>query len=212
MSGELSILSHLAFALRLTLGIVFLLSAIPKLRQPLTFARSVAAYDILPTKLSYLFAIVLVPLEASLALSFLTGWIIDIALPLAAVILVAFLIAVGINLRRGRSILCGCFSDANEQISPRTAIRLLLLLFVVLVLIGLGSTGIASLPGLGLASAGINVSTVLYLLQSAFFSVFLVLLTAWILNLPELVFLARHLLSGRFLSGKTTDRGGTEET
>jgi hypothetical protein len=200
---ENSIPSHLAFAVQLSLGIVFLLSAIPKLRHPLAFARDVAAYDILPAKLSYPLAFALIPLEALMAFAFLTGWLMDVALPLAAFVLVTFLIAVGINLRRGRTIPCGCFGDTSEVISARTAVRLLLLLFAIALLVVIRGTGVAAVTGIGLAfvQASTDMSVILYLLQSIFFAVFLVLLTTWILNLPELIYLARHLGSGRFLSG-----------
>src|SRR5688572_2451657 len=100
---------HLAFASQIALGIVFLLSVLPKLRAPFTFAESVVEYKILPAKAAYMFALILIPAEALLAISFLTGWLTSITLPLATVMLIAFLVAVGINLRRGRRISCGCF-------------------------------------------------------------------------------------------------------
>jgi hypothetical protein len=204
---EIDVFSHLANAAQLSLGIVFLLSVIPKLRQPRAFAQSVAAYDILPTRLSHLFAFVLIPLEAFLAIAFLTGWSVNLAMPLAAVVLVTFLAAVGINLRRGRTIACGCFGDARELISPRTGVRLLLLLFVIGFLAVISIIGVTSVPGSRLAFelASVDVPVLMYVLQTLFFAVFLVLLTAWILNLPELLYLARHLGSGRSLSGNADD-------
>lgn len=79
MSGqiEISVLAHFALASQLGLGIVFLLSALPKLRRPLAFARSVVEYEILPAKVAYVFGLALIPLEAFLAIACLTGWLTD---------------------------------------------------------------------------------------------------------------------------------------
>lgn len=187
---EISVLFHLAFASQIALGIVFLLSVLPKLLGPLTFARSVVEYKILPAKISYMFALVLIPLEALLSISFLTGWLTDIALPIATVMLITFLIAVGINLRRGRRVSCGCFGDSNKQISPRTSARLLLLLAAVLFLMAFRSIQRTPLPNLGMMIA--NPLAFTYFLLTAFLAVFLLLLATWILSLPELVSLARH--------------------
>ncbi len=117
---EVSVLSHIALAAQFGLGIVFLLSALPKLRRPLPFAHSVVEYRILPAGVAYVFGLALIPLEIFLTLAFLTGWLTDVALPVATLMLIAFLVAVGVNLRRGRQIPCGCFGNVSELISPRT--------------------------------------------------------------------------------------------
>ncbi len=203
---QISVLSHLAFASQLSLGMVFLLSALPKLRQPLAFARNVVEYRVLPAQVAYVFALALIPLEAFLAMAFLTGRLTDVALPLASVLLILFLFAVGINVKRGRRVACGCFGNASEQISPRTLARLLLLLTVVLLLIAFRSAGGASWPSFG--TMNVNVSTFTYLLQTVFLAAFLIILAAWMLSLPELVFLVRHLCWSQTLSSNT--RNGTE--
>ncbi|HKY55672.1 MAG TPA: MauE/DoxX family redox-associated membrane protein [Anaerolineales bacterium] len=191
---EISIFFHLAFAFQISLGIVFLLSVLPKVRGPLTFAQSVVEYQILPAKVAYAFALALIPLEALLAASFLTGWLTDFALPVAAMMLITFLIAVGINLRRGRRISCGCFGNSNEQISSRTSARLLLLLATVLFLIIFGSTQSTPLPNLGMMMTNPLMFT--FFVLTAILAVFLLLLAIWILSLPDLVFLVRHFRKG----------------
>lgn len=192
MSGQIetSILFHLAFASQIALGIVFLLSVLPKFRAPLTFAESVVEYKILPAKTARVLALALIPMEALLAISFMIGWLTDTALPLAMVILIAFLIAVGINLRRDRRISCGCFGDSNEYISPRTFARLLLLLVAVLLLIVFRSVYRTPLPNMGMMITYPTLFT--YFFLTAFLAVFLLLLATWILSLPELISLVRH--------------------
>lgn len=188
---QVSVILHFAFAFQLCLGIVFLLSVLPKLRYPLVFAQSVVEYKVLPAKVAQAFGLALIPLEAFLAIAFLTGWLTDFALPLGTVLLLLFLVAVGINLKRGRKISCGCFGNASEQISPRTLTRLLLLLGIVLLLAAFRSTGDASLPNLGTLIA--DGSTLTYLWLMAFLAAFLILLGTWILSLPEMIFLARQV-------------------
>lgn len=197
MSGAVatSLLAYLAFVLKLSLGIVFLLSSIPKWRHPLIFAESVVNYRVLPITIAYVFALALIPLETLLALAFLTGWLTEIALLGAMIMLVAFLIAVGVNVKRGRQIPCGCFGATGEHISARTLVRLFLLLAVVLFLMVFRTT--EDLPWQTLRLAMIDVSTLLYLLQSVSLATFFLLLATWVLALPELVLVIAHLTRGQ---------------
>jgi magnesium-transporting ATPase (P-type) len=201
---EVTAPAHLAFAAQFGLGGVFLLSAIPKLHRPRAFVEDVVAYRILPAGMARAFGLALIPTEAFLAAAFFSGWWTSVALPLAAVLLVAFLVAVGVNLRRGRRVSCGCFGNATERISLRTAARLLLLLVVVLLLIAVRSVGDAAIPRLGSLPADVTVPV--YLLETAALSAFLVVLSVWALALPELGTLARAL-GPNWLSA----RGAAEE-
>ncbi|MGI8589094.1 MAG: MauE/DoxX family redox-associated membrane protein [Chloroflexia bacterium] len=193
MFGQIgnSVVNDFALATRFSLGIVFLFSALPKLRHPLVFARNVVAYEILPAKVANVFAFMLIPLEAFLAIAFFTGWLTDLALPVATAVLMSFLIAVGINLRRGRKISCGCFENASERISNRTLVRLLLLLSGVLLSVVLRNIGGSALPSFGAVT--VDASVAVNLLLSALLAVCIILVGMWILSLPELVFLVRHL-------------------
>jgi hypothetical protein len=183
-------LLYLSTALQFSLGIVFLLSALPKLRRPLVFARSVVEYRVLPAKLAYAFALTVIPLEVLFAASFLTGWLLDMTYPLAAGLLLVFLAAVGINLRRGRRITCGCFGDAGEEISPRTFVRLCMLLAVLLIL--MVPEVLKSSLRIAPDFSGLGVMPIALLLPTVFLSTFLLLLGSWILSIPELVFLFRR--------------------
>lgn len=189
-SVAVAVFTQLAVAARLGLGFVFLLSALPKLRRPLVFVRSVIAYDVLPGSVARVFALALIPLEVFLALAFLTGWQSAVALPLGAAVLLAFLIAVGLNLRWGRRISCGCFGEMSEEISLRTLARLLILLATVVLLIAVTSAGEPPMPLPG-ALAG-DQPALASLVDTVGLAVFLILLTIWLLHLPELTMLARQ--------------------
>jgi uncharacterized membrane protein YphA (DoxX/SURF4 family) len=115
--------------LQLTIGVVFLLSAIGKLRDPSGFAQGLAEYELVPRRLSYSAALILTASEALLALSHLTGWMLQLAAPLGICLLVCFALAVGANLRRGRILPCYCFGGrGKEYISGATLARLIMLI------------------------------------------------------------------------------------
>jgi len=205
---EISILSYFALALQVSLGIVFLLSLLPKLRQPFAFVGGVIEYKILPAQISRVFAFILFPMEVFLAVAFLVGWWTEIALPLAGGLLSVFLIAIAINLRRGRSVPCGCFGNSSEMISPHTLARLLLLLMVILFLAMFRRMSSTSLPGL--AALVTDISTLIFFIQTLFLSIFLILMSAWVLNLPQLISLSGYLRD-RQLSAKNATNKNVEE-
>jgi hypothetical protein len=114
---------------QLALGLVFLLSTAGKLRHPAAFVRGVAEFEILPASLAYAFGVLLIPAEAFLAAAHLAGWGMAVAVPLGTAVLLAFLVAVAVNLRRNRDLLCHCFDSlGGERVSVRSAAQLLLLL------------------------------------------------------------------------------------
>lgn len=184
--SDLDVAAHLSYALQLSLGIVFMFAAVPKLRHPTTFRRTIAAYRVLPRDLVPSFATLAIAIESFLALAFLTGWMVPIALSLAALILALFSVAVGINLRRGRRIPCGCFGGQNEDISSRSLSRLSMLLGAVLLLTLMRRSAVTvdTLVGEG-------VSALAYLVQAGGVAGFLILAGAWLLSLPELLFILR---------------------
>jgi len=122
----------LGLAGRSALGLVFLVSGTSKLRSPRTAAQLVVNYRILPDRMAVGFAILLIPAELLLSASFLTGWAQNYSLPTAALLLTAFVTAVGTNLRRGRRIPCGCLGANNRPISPRTLGQLALMILAVI--------------------------------------------------------------------------------
>lgn len=139
MLREMALASHLAYTLQLLLGLVFACSCLMKLRRPRAFVRTVADYRILPRSahLEIPAAILILVVEAGLALAFLAGFAVDVALGAAALVVIVFGVGVSINLARGRTVVCGCFGSSAEFISRQTLVRLGLLLGVVVVLAGL---------------------------------------------------------------------------
>jgi hypothetical protein len=89
----------------------------------------VSEYKLLPDALGFVFGLLLIPLETSLGISHVVGWLLPYLAPLALATLICFAIAVHVNVRRGRKVPCYCFGGQNgEQISRRTLGRLGLLI------------------------------------------------------------------------------------
>lgn len=191
MPSSGNVIAHFAYALQLSLGIVFFVSAVPKLRRPSTFAATVAAYRIVPARFVPVAALALVAVESFLASSFLSGWLLGVAFPLAAATLMAFFVAVALNLRRGLTVRCGCFGVAGEQISGRSLVRLSSLLLGLLALVlalrwsGTPNVTLGSLSGRGAAA-------LVYVLEIGSVAAFVVVIGQWVLHVREVASILRH--------------------
>ncbi len=117
----MDLLSWLLAGLRLALGAVFLISAVGKARAPRRFAAVVASYRLLPRAWVRPLSLLLIGAEAVMAVLLLAGWRSQAVAASCALLLVVFILAVGINLMRGRQDLeCGCFgAKVAHKISLR---------------------------------------------------------------------------------------------
>lgn len=97
------------------LGGIFLLSAIPKLHSPRAFIFTVLEYRVLPFSLGWFYGWLLPPLELLLALMLLSGTSIRISSCILALLLFSFIVAIGLNIARGRDLDCGCFSPKKKR-------------------------------------------------------------------------------------------------
>ena len=174
-------------ALQIAIGLVFLFSAIGKLLNPLKFAAGVAEYRILPEWLAYIVGLVLIPFELFLAAAHLGGWLLQLALPAGLVMLISFMIAVGINLKRGSVLPCHCFgAGEGEMISTRTLVRLgLLFAGEAIVIAGSGWPAIVKL------TYPDRVSSFAELGQMFFWATFILILAVWLLSMTDVIALLR---------------------
>jgi hypothetical protein len=97
------------------LGIIFLAAAVPKLRHPKGFVLAVLEYRVLPPHFSWFYARLVPPLEFLLALLLLTGTAVRSVAIVVSMLLLSFVIAIGINLVRGRDLDCHCFGKATRR-------------------------------------------------------------------------------------------------
>lgn len=101
--------------LDIVLGLVFLASAIPKLRRPKSFILIVLEYRVLPPLLGRFYARILPPLELLIALLLLCGVAVRLAAVAGSFLLASFIVGVGANVVRGRHIDCGCFGGNRKR-------------------------------------------------------------------------------------------------
>jgi hypothetical protein len=106
----------LSMTLRAALGLLFLVAAVHKLRDPAAFRVALAAYEIVPDGATAAVALVLPLIELATAAGLL---IVPAVLPaalVAALLLGVYSAAIAVNLARGRRDLdCGCMGPAARQ-------------------------------------------------------------------------------------------------
>jgi len=127
-------MQSLEYATSAAVGFVFLLSALPKLRDRAGFVAAVGSYELLPARASVWVGRVLPWFELLLSAALISGFSSGPAGLLAAASLVAFASAVSVNLLRGRAIDCGCSGvTAPSSIGWAHVVRNLVLAGLVLV-------------------------------------------------------------------------------
>ncbi len=99
---------------RLALGGIFIYSSLDKIAHPDEFARIIANYAILPDSLVTLPALVLPWLELFAGLLLVAGIWTRSTAALLSLLLLAFILALGVNALRGIDVSCGCFSTSAE--------------------------------------------------------------------------------------------------
>jgi uncharacterized membrane protein YphA (DoxX/SURF4 family) len=97
---------------RLALGGIFIYASLDKIAHPLEFAKIIANYRILPDFLVTLPALVLPWLELFAGFCLVAGFWVRSSTLLLALLLLAFIAALGFNAARGIQISCGCFSTS----------------------------------------------------------------------------------------------------
>jgi hypothetical protein len=103
------LLTALAMAGRVCVGLVFLLAAMQKAAHWRLLPGVIANYRLLPAALAVPVAMVLPPLELAVGLLLLSAQLRPFAELAAIVLLMLFAAAMAINLRRGRAAIdCGC--------------------------------------------------------------------------------------------------------
>ena len=104
-------LAPVAFlAVRLIVGCTMLWAGLTKISEPLLFAQTVRAYEVLPMVLINPFAIAVPWIEVVVGVCLVVGcWTRSSSL-VSLGLLTAFGVALGINLVRGADLSCGCFA------------------------------------------------------------------------------------------------------
>jgi uncharacterized membrane protein YphA (DoxX/SURF4 family) len=113
----------LTIRVQLALGVIFIAAALPKIVDPPSFAHMIYNYRLVPGPLLNVMALSMPWLELLCGLALVLGIWKEAARNLIALMLAAFVIAIGINLLRSNAIDCGCFdvSAAGKTREERLA-------------------------------------------------------------------------------------------
>ena len=123
--------------LRMSLGLLFLAAGLSKAWNPRAFHEAVSNFQIVSSTAAPAVAALLVALEILAGLLLVTGYFEWVGGLLAAALLGAFLVALGLNLARGRrNIDCRCFGRPTTSIGwghvAQNALLLVLTLFIAI--------------------------------------------------------------------------------
>ncbi|MFX0577816.1 MauE/DoxX family redox-associated membrane protein [Nocardia nepalensis] len=111
------------------------------------FVSAVRAYRLVPVQAVRAVAVGVVLAETLCAVLLVTGALVTVAGAVAGLLLVVFAVAMGINVRRGRRIACGCASSSGDRVVSWALVARNLVLAVA---VGL----VAALPVTGLSMGG----------------------------------------------------------
>lgn len=113
----------LTVRVQIALGAIFVAAALPKISDPPSFAHMIYNYRLLPGGLVNISALIMPWVELLAGLALILGVWTRGARSLIAAMLVAFIIAIAINLARNNAIDCGCFdvSAAGKSHEERLA-------------------------------------------------------------------------------------------
>lgn len=113
----------LALAFRLYIGGVFIFASMNKVIYPAEFAETIASYQLVPYWGVNFSAAVLPWLEMVCGVLLVLGVRVKSAALIISLLLVAFTLAIAVNLARGTPIGCGCFSSLEDEMSLMTLLR-----------------------------------------------------------------------------------------
>jgi putative oxidoreductase len=108
--------------LRVGLGLVFIYAGFLKIRNPIAFAGSVAAYKLLPYFFNYLVAATIPWIEFTCGVFLIIGFRVRAAAGIAAAMNILFIVLLASTILRGLDIDCGCFRQGGEKTSAWIAI------------------------------------------------------------------------------------------
>lgn len=116
---------YVVLATSIAMAAIFTYAGIDKIRDPLSFADSVAGFAILPAVLINLLALGLPPFEIASGLMLLGPWTRRVGALAVAVLSVIFFTALASALLRGLTLDCGCFGTGAPS-RPRMWLELAL--------------------------------------------------------------------------------------
>jgi uncharacterized membrane protein YphA (DoxX/SURF4 family) len=123
--------------LRVGLGGIFVFASLDKILDPVTFTDVVMNYKVLPNSVVPTFSVVLPWLEFITGMLLIIGYAVESASVVIALMLIAFIFGITVNLFRGVEMACGCFGflEGGHKIGWHTVLRDVAMLLCALVLV-----------------------------------------------------------------------------
>lgn len=122
MIGMNTLRSYAPATVRIALGAIFIYAAVLKIADPVAFAGSIAAYQIVPYFASYLTAAILPFVELICGLLLVTGYRVKGGAVIIGLLNLVFIAALVSAIARGLDIDCGCFKQGGAKTSPWIAL------------------------------------------------------------------------------------------
>ncbi len=97
--------------LRLTLGGLFIYASLHKIRNTIQFKDMISKYEILPYWMINITSIVLPWLEFLIGAFLIVGIFVRSCAIMQCSLLIIFILAISLNIARGLTIYCGCFTE-----------------------------------------------------------------------------------------------------
>lgn len=108
---------YVAIVLRFYIGGIFIYASMNKINYTAEFAETIASYQIVPHWSVNIMAVILPWVELICGILLVAGIRTRSATVIIGCLMIIFTIAIFINLIKGTSISCGCFSTMGEKIS-----------------------------------------------------------------------------------------------
>ncbi len=135
---------YVIFAIRLTLGFVFIYAAIDKIAQPGAFAENIYNYRMLPHWAINVMALVMPWLELICGVLIIAGVFLRGSAFLIGLMLGVFIIAISAALVRGLDISCGCFTmEGGHGVAVDLLIRDVLMFAGAAIVLFLGTSALS---------------------------------------------------------------------
>jgi uncharacterized membrane protein YphA (DoxX/SURF4 family) len=132
---ESSAVAGFSLASRFCVGGLFAISALHQLANMRKFQAAIRLYRLLPSSLANSIAYPIALAELAVGVALLVGYEMRAATVVGSVLLVAFGVAIAVNLVRGRRIPCGCNPGEEELISARHVVRNLAMLGMLAIIL-----------------------------------------------------------------------------
>lgn len=105
------------FIIRIIVGFVLIVAAVPKIADPASFAKAIEAYQLVPQVMINIFSILIPWGELLLGIFLIIGVMLRGSAFLTTALFGIFSIIIAISLFRGLSIDCGCFGPNSSPLN-----------------------------------------------------------------------------------------------